>query len=100
VENTGRYCGIGIEHQQSLSIQAENINDVLAYCIDQLGTIEILKVDIEGAGVPVLKHIHDSFFDSISQIMIEEPPFDDGFLLSKGYHKTIFDATGLFYYKK
>jgi FkbM family methyltransferase len=100
VEKTGRYCGIGIEHPQNLSIEAENINDALAYCVDRLGTIEILKVDIEGAGVPVLKNIHDKFFDSIPQIMIEEPPFDDVFLLSKGYKKAIFDATGLFYYKK
>jgi len=100
IEETGRYCGINLNHEDTFKVEAINVSDALSYCIAKLGKIDILKIDIEGAGVTVLKHIEPSLFESISQIMIEEPLFEDQFLLAQKYTKTIFEPNGLFYYKK
>jgi FkbM family methyltransferase len=100
VEESGRYCGINLEHNIQLKVQALNINEAIEYCISKFQDIDILKIDIEGAGAMVLSQMKSKNLNNIHQIMIEEEAFDDRFLLEKNYRKYIFDSNGLYHYKR
>ena len=100
VDKTGRYSGINLLHDTIISMNAVNVDDAIQDGISKLGKINVLKIDIEGAGVSILRKINPKYFDKIDCIMIEELPFDDLFLLDLGYTKFNFDVDGLFHYFK
>lgn len=100
VDNTGRYSGINLIHENIINLDAINVDDAIEDCIEKLGRINVLKIDIEGSGVLILKKLNQKYYDKIDSIMIEEFPFDDTFLIDLGYAKFNFDVNGLFHYCK
>lgn len=100
IEESGRYCGINLNYAIQLKVEAININEAIQYCIEKLKVIDILKIDIEGAGAIVLPTIKPEYLKKIHQIMIEEMSFDDRILINNNYKKYIFESNGLYHYNK
>jgi FkbM family methyltransferase len=100
IDQTGRYSGINLPHNTIVRMNAVDVDDAVEDGIQRLGRINVMKIDIEGAGVLILKKLNPKYFEKIDCIMIEEFPFDDKFLKDLGYRKFNFDINGLFHYYK
>jgi FkbM family methyltransferase len=75
IEPTGRYGGIGIPTGHTAQFPVRDVNKILADVCAQpdVGRIDVLKTDIEGHDVPVLRHIRREFLERIDCIYAELP---------------------------
>ena len=83
IEQTGRYGGINIPTDQSITVTTICANDELAAIIKAHGAIDVLKIDIESLEVEILSSIDDSVLKKIRLIFLElngELPFSKEYL--------------------
>jgi FkbM family methyltransferase len=71
VEESGRYGGIGRDTGQEIEVECLAINDVLADVLAEVGRIDVLKVDTEGAELATVKAIAPEHLDRIDTIYLE-----------------------------
>lgn len=71
IEPTGRYGGIGVRTGQAITVDCLHINDVLESVLRQAGSIDILKIDTEGAEVPTVEAIDERLALRIRRIYFE-----------------------------
>ena len=74
VESTGRYGGIGVKTGSYITVDCVNINDVLDMVLRENGTIDILKMDIEGQEISATLAIRREYLLRIRRIYIEAVP--------------------------
>ena len=84
--------GTGLQSDNTLTLDTVTIGNI----IDDYGTIDLLKIDIEGAEYDILFKASDEWFTHINHLMVECHFFEDGFverfnklrtrLLNLGYH--------------
>jgi FkbM family methyltransferase len=74
IEESGRYGGIGLEVGEQIQVNCRSINDVLANILEKENTIDLLKVDTEGAEVRTVKAIEERFLRRIRKIYFESYP--------------------------
>jgi FkbM family methyltransferase len=77
VEDTGRYGGIGIDTGKSITVTCQNINSVLEEIIGKEGIVDVLKIDIEGVEITVVKAIREDLLCCIRYIYLEADPKED-----------------------
>jgi FkbM family methyltransferase len=70
-EPTGRYGGIGLSLSESISVAVKDVNDVLATVLAKEGTIDVLKLDVEGMEVAILSHLASDVLERIRVIYAE-----------------------------
>ena len=70
-EDSGRYGGIGLRHSSTIRVQCLAINDILEEVLTQRGSIDILKIDVEGLEAPIVSAIEPRFFEHIETIYAE-----------------------------
>jgi FkbM family methyltransferase len=90
-EPTGRYGGIegtiddheGVPRPYSITVKTREANAVLDEILAREGYIDILKLNIEGMEVPVLKSLRPDILDRIGHICAEIFDFPEGL---PGFH--------------
>lgn len=105
VEETGRYSGVECNSEIRYNSPAIGINDLINYAYLNLGSVDFLKIDCEGAEKYFMPKIQSENLDKISRFVIESNQFDDNNLIINGFSmKIIFRDSfsgGVFdYYKK
>jgi FkbM family methyltransferase len=71
IEPTGRYGGIGVETARSIAVPCLDINEVLDAVLEREPSIDILKIDTEGAEISTVGAIRDDLLDRIGVIYLE-----------------------------
>jgi FkbM family methyltransferase len=71
VEPTGRYGGIGVRTGRTIEVECLDVNDVLAEVLAREGTIDVLKLDTEGAEVATVAAIERAHLARIGTIYLE-----------------------------
>ena len=83
IESTGRYGGVGVLTGSQLRVRSVGINSLLRRIIEKEGSIDILKLDIEGLEIQTVKIIEPELRSKIRRIYMEAEPkerlFDSGF---------------------
>jgi FkbM family methyltransferase len=74
VEPTGRYCGLGLQLESTITVETVHINDVLENVLSKHQTIDILKLDTEGAEIRTVAAIDQRFLKRIHRIYFEARP--------------------------
>jgi FkbM family methyltransferase len=74
VEPTGRYGGIDVETGQSITVACRHINGVLAEILEKEGSIDIIKIDTEGAEISTVKAMDARLLESVRSIFLEAAP--------------------------
>jgi FkbM family methyltransferase len=77
IESTGRYGGIGLNLEKSITVRCKHINSVLAETLSKCGIIDVLKIDTEGVEVQTVKAIANEYKRAIRNIFIEAAPKED-----------------------
>jgi FkbM family methyltransferase len=83
-EETGIYGSIGGSIGNTIRVRCLDINDVLESCLQHESRIDILKIDIEGWELRVLRAIRPEFFTRIDTIYVEAVP--EGLPFPVPYH--------------
>ncbi len=93
VESTGRLGGINREMSDYIEVDCVHVNDVLDDVLKKESFIDVLKIDIEGDEIKVVKAIDKRFYDKIGVVYfdidhtltIEKGArfFDDNFIESR-----------------
>lgn len=83
-EPTGRYGAIGKETGVSIEVDCFDINAVLANILGKEGRIDILKIDIEGEELSVIRAIDNQYLPLIGRIYAEANPRENP-LQGKGF---------------
>jgi FkbM family methyltransferase len=73
VEPYGRYGGIGVPGEQHIAVTCRGVADVLDDVLEREGTIDLLKIDTEGAERETLKAIRSDQLARIDTICFETP---------------------------
>lgn len=74
-EETGRYGGIDLKGMKNkISIQCKEINNIVGDMIATCGSIDVLKLDVEGLEIPILKLIDEKKLIKIKKIFAETDP--------------------------
>ena len=71
--SSSRYGGVGLEGGEKIRVPAKNINTILSQVIDEFGSIDLLKIDIESLEKETLNSIEKRYFKYIKKIYIELP---------------------------
>ena len=74
IEPTGRYGGIGVPTGRTITVDCLHINAVLESVLQEADSIDILKIDTEGAEVPTVEAIDESLARRIRRIYLEGKP--------------------------
>lgn len=74
IEPTGRYGGIGVATGSTINVECLHINDVLESVLLEAGSIDILKIDTEGAEIATVEAIDQSLARRIRRIFLEARP--------------------------
>lgn len=72
VEDTGRYGGINVDTGSSIKVKCVHINSVLEPIIQKHGSVDIVKLDTEGAEIKTINGIAEKFHSHIQTIYFEE----------------------------
>ncbi|MDQ3394474.1 MAG: FkbM family methyltransferase [Bacteroidota bacterium] len=88
-EETGRYGGIDLKGMKNkISVQCKEINDTISEMIKECGSIDVLKLDVEGMELPIIQAIHENNIIKIKNIFAETdaPSFQlSNFFLQRQY---------------
>jgi FkbM family methyltransferase len=87
VEQTGRYSGIGLAYDDHQVVPSIDVNEALRECIEILGSIDILKIDIEGSERNIVPLISSEVLRYIRSIYIEASDFDLSNVLRAGFSR-------------
>lgn len=68
---------IGNQITEPVEVNTVNINEILEKLVQTEGKIDLLKLDIEGAEVSLIKHIQGNL-DKVNQIVLEHHPLSNG----------------------
>jgi FkbM family methyltransferase len=71
-EPTGRYGGLDRASPDTITVTVRGINEVLSEAITQAGTIDVLKIDIEGAEIRTVRAIEPALLDRVRVIYFED----------------------------
>ena len=71
VEPSGRYGGLGADLETTIRVETREINDVLADVLAQAASIDLLKLDTEGAEVATVAAIAPEHLRRIRTIVLE-----------------------------
>ena len=71
LEPTGRYGGIDVDGPEAIEVPCREINDVLEAVLEKERTIDVLKVDTEGAEVATIRSIRPELLARIRLIYLE-----------------------------
>jgi FkbM family methyltransferase len=74
IEATGRYGGIGIQGTETVTVDCVEINSVLEQVLQQRGSIDVLKLDIEGLEIATVAAIRAEYASRIRLIVAEARP--------------------------
>ena len=66
----------GVKGNNEVIVEAITIKDL----VDKLGTIDLLKIDIEGAEYEIIKNVDPSLFKNINNLLIECHFFEEDYL--------------------
>lgn len=77
---------VGGEHVCAHTVEAKTLDDVIVE--NKLDQINLLKVDIEGAELPMIRSLSDKTLDKIDQITIEFHDFT-GAISKQDVHQTV-----------
>jgi FkbM family methyltransferase len=89
VEPTGRYSGVDCLSGVRQTFNAIGINTLIQRVNAELGNIDILKIDCEGAEKYFMPAINSKNLKGVSKFIIESPVFDDSNLIAAGFAKSI-----------
>ncbi len=73
VEPTGRYGGVGLPFEQSITVDCLAIADVVAGVLAREPTISVLKIDTEGLERDTVQAIPEAQLERIEEIYFETP---------------------------
>ncbi|MBU4348066.1 FkbM family methyltransferase [Patescibacteria group bacterium] len=76
IEPTGRYCGLYLNSNKTITIDCLSINTVLEKIFSKHNTIDILKIDIEDAEFETIQAISNDFLPRIKLIYSESIKID------------------------
>lgn len=85
-EPTGRYGGLGLDYPDQIEVDVREANQVLGDILARHGTIDLLKIDVEGQERSILDSLRADTLQRIRSIAVElsgEPPQLDGFAVHK-----------------
>jgi FkbM family methyltransferase len=71
VETSGRYGGIDVAAEESITVQCRHINAVLAEILNKEKTIDIIKIDTEGVEIATVKAIDEKLLKNVKRVFIE-----------------------------
>jgi FkbM family methyltransferase len=97
VEPTGRYSGVDcLETGLRQTFVAIGINRLLTKVINELGDIDVVKIDCEGAEQQFMPKISHDNLQRVWRFVIESRPLNDENLVKAGFEKKIVfdDAAG------
>lgn len=83
IEPSGRYGGIGVQTGEVITVPCVHINEALRAAVEQLGAIDILKIDTEGVEVRTVKAIAADLLPQVRRIFLEANPPEE-------LHPTVF----------
>jgi FkbM family methyltransferase len=66
----------GVKGDNEVTVDTVTIKDL----VDRLGTIDLLKIDIEGAEYEIIKNVDSSLFENINNLLIECHFFEEDYL--------------------
>ncbi|MEQ9062889.1 MAG: FkbM family methyltransferase [Vicingaceae bacterium] len=72
VEESGRYGGLNLELERQIKVKCLDINQVLSEVLTSSNSIEILKLDTEGAEIDTINSISIEHINQIDRIYFEE----------------------------
>lgn len=70
-EPTGRYGGIGLDLSETITVSVRDANEALRSILAIEGSIDALKVDVEGMEIPILSHLAPDILRRIRVIFAE-----------------------------
>ena len=74
VESTGRMGGIGTEWTEQIKVRSVDVKEVLRNVLEKHGTIDCLKVDIEGHEDVVFQSIEPDVWKRLRYVTVEDHP--------------------------
>ena len=90
-ERTGRYGGIGKDTGNVMQLPCRSVNDLLLEVLQREGSIDMLKIDTEGAETRTVAAINAANLSHIKTICMEAARGGDTLHLD-GFEKTSFNA--------
>lgn len=87
VESTGRYSGIGLDHDEKVSVSCVEVNGALDKILQKEQQIDVLKVDVEGAEKTIIPLMNTEHLSRIGTIYIESEEFDFSDVLRSGFSR-------------
>jgi FkbM family methyltransferase len=76
VESTGVFGGIGVPSNETITVRCEQVNDLLRLP-ETCGTVDVLKMDIEGYEIRTARAIDHDVAERIRLVFLEAAPTDD-----------------------
>jgi FkbM family methyltransferase len=70
-EPTGRYGGIDIPSPDTISVPAVGINTAIQDCLAEWDGIELLKLDVEGAEIDILRALDPEQLERVGALAVE-----------------------------
>jgi FkbM family methyltransferase len=71
IEDTGRYGGIGIPHAKDITVRAVGIAEAIDGCLAEWDGIELLKLDVEGAEIDILRALDTDRLARVGAMAVE-----------------------------
>jgi FkbM family methyltransferase len=71
IEGSGRYGGITRPYKHRIDVPCRRVGDELRRIVDHHNRIDVLKIDVEGMEVPILKSLPPTELSAVAHIMAE-----------------------------
>jgi FkbM family methyltransferase len=86
-EPSGRYGGLDRREGERMTVRVRDVNDVLERALSRWESIDVLKVDTEGAEARTLRAIRPELLERIGTIYVEVEEADEAAL--PGFDRTV-----------
>lgn len=86
LEPTGKFGGIHTQSDSHMDVRAVAINDILETLISKHGTIDCIKIDVEGSEYDILSSIDQSYWPRIKMIYSENS--DSSLIMPKHFTRS------------